>query len=103
VMHILPEDVDLLQEHDILLHDSSVLLLVHILVLLQHLPQIVDAILQVFPPVCVLSVDVEIPRVVLELFLHVFLVQVDGPRTQLFVVYDLSANIQNILFKFLLK
>lgn len=102
-MHILPENVDLLQEHDILLHDPSVFLLVHILVLLQHLPQIVDAILQVFPPVCVLSVDVEIPRVVLELLLHVFLVQVDGPRTQLFVVYDLGANIQNILFKFLLK
>lgn len=79
MMHILPEYVDFLEEHDILLHDPRVLLLVHILVLLEHLPQIVDAVLQVFPPIRVLSVDVEIPRVVLELLLHVFLVQVDRP------------------------
>jgi hypothetical protein len=34
---------------------------VHVLVLLQHLPQIVDAILQVLSPISILSVHVEIP------------------------------------------
>jgi hypothetical protein len=37
-MDILAEDIDLLEKHDILLHDPGVLLLVHILILLKHLP-----------------------------------------------------------------
>ena len=38
LMDILAEDIDLLEKHDILLHDPGVLLLVHILILLKHLP-----------------------------------------------------------------
>ena len=37
-MNILAEDVDLLEKHDILLHNPGVLLLVHILIFLKHLP-----------------------------------------------------------------
>ena len=44
-MDILAEDIDLLEKHDILLHDPGVLLLVHILILLKHLPQVVHIVL----------------------------------------------------------
>ena len=106
VMHVLPQYVDLLQEHHVLLHDPRVLLLVHVLILLQHLPQIVDAVLEVLPSVRVLSVDVEVAaalQVVLQLLLHVLLVEVHGASAELLVVGDGGHYVKDVLLELLLE
>lgn len=46
-----------------------------ILVLLQHLPEIVDAVLEVLPAVRIFTVNVEVAILVFELLLHILLVQ----------------------------
>ena len=74
-MHILPEYVDFLQKHHVLLHDSCILLFVDILILLEHLSEIVDAVFKILPPAGILTVYVEIACFILEFFFDIFFVQ----------------------------
>jgi len=59
--------IDLLKKVDIFTHDLRVFLFVDILVLLEHLSEIVDVVLQVSSLVGVLSVEISIASFILDL------------------------------------
>lgn len=59
--------IDLLKKVDIFTHDLGVFLFVDILVLLEHLSEIVDVVLQVSSLVGVLSVEISIASFILDL------------------------------------
>ncbi len=76
-MNIFSQDIDLLKKHDVFLHYASVFLFVHILVLLEHLPKIVDTVLKVLSAVCIFTMNVKVATLIFQFFLHVLLVQPD--------------------------
>ena len=49
----------------------------HILVLLEHLPKIVDTVLKVLSAVCIFTMNVKVATLIFQFFLHVLLVQPD--------------------------
>lgn len=80
--------IDLLKEVHILTHDLRVLLLVDILVLLEHLSEIVDVIFQVSSLVSVLSVEISISSFILDFFQDVLFVKTDDTSLKLLEVSD---------------
>lgn len=77
MVHVFSENIDLLEEHNVFFHNSCILLLVYILVLLKHSAQAVNAVLKVLSSVCVLLMNIGVARLVFELFLYIFLVKPD--------------------------
>jgi len=83
--------IDLLKKVDILTHDLRVFLLVDILVLLEHLSEIVDVVLQVPSLVGVLSVEISVAGFILHLLQDVLFVETNDTSLELLeVVVDKS-------------
>lgn len=102
-MHILSKYVDLLEKHDIFLHDPGVLLLVHVLVLLQHLSQIVNVVFKVLSLVGVFPVQVGVSLLILDLFLDVLLVEADDALLEFLEVSDVMQALEHIVLELLLE
>jgi len=102
-MYILPQNVDLLKEHDIFLHNTRVLLFVHILILLEHLSQIIYVIFEVLAFVGILSVQIGISLFILDLFLDVLFVEADNALFEFLEVGDVVETFENIILKLLLE
>eukprot|EP00356_Strombidium_inclinatum_P008187 CAMPEP_0170487790 /NCGR_PEP_ID=MMETSP0208-20121228/6521_1 /TAXON_ID=197538 /ORGANISM="Strombidium inclinatum, Strain S3" /LENGTH=383 /DNA_ID=CAMNT_0010762185 /DNA_START=120 /DNA_END=1273 /DNA_ORIENTATION=+ len=94
--------VDLLQQVDVLTHDLLVLLLVDVLILLQHLSQVVNVVLEVAALVRILTVEVSVAGFVLQLFLHVLLVQANNAGLELLEVGDVVQALEDVVLKLLL-
>ena len=102
-MYILPQNVDLLKEHDVFLHNTRVLLFVHILILLEHLSQIIYVIFEVLAFVGILSMQIGISLFVLDLFLDVLFVEADNALFEFLEVGDVVETLENIILKLLLE
>jgi hypothetical protein len=77
MMHIFSQNIDFLQEHNVLFHDSSVFLLVHILIFLEHLTKVVDTVFEIFSTIGILTVDIEISIVIFKFFVYIFFEKVN--------------------------
>lgn len=75
----------------------------NILIFLKHLTKVIDVIFKIFPSVSVLSVYVKISAIVFQLFFDIFFVKMNGTYSELLVIYDLGANIKDILFELLFE
>ena len=102
-MDILAEDVDLLEKHDILLHDSGVLLLVYILIFLKHLPQVIHIVLKVLALVSIFTVKVCVTLLILNLLLDVFLVETDDALLELLEVGNVMQAFEDVVLELLLE
>ena len=102
-MYILPQNVDLLKEHDIFLHNTRVLLFVNILILLEHLSQIIYVIFEVLAFVSILSMQIGISLFILDLFLDVLFVEADNALFEFLEVGDVVETFENIILKLLLE
>jgi hypothetical protein len=102
-MYILPQNVDLLKKHDIFLHNTRVLLFVHILILLEHLSQIIYVIFEVLAFVGILSVQIGISLFILDLFLDVLFVEADNALFEFLEVGDMMETFKNVILKLLLE
>lgn len=102
-MNILAENVDLLQKHDVFFHDSGILLLVDVLVLLEHLSQIINIIFEVLALVSILSVEVSISLLILDLFLDILFVEADHTLLQLLEVGNVMKTFKDVILELLLE
>jgi len=102
-MDILTQDVYLLQKHDVFLHDSRVLLLVNVLILLKHLSEIVDVVFEIFSLVCILSMQISVPLLILDFFFNVLLVKTNDAFLKLFEVSNVMKAFENVILKLLLE
>ena len=102
-MYILPQNVDLLKENDIILDNTRVLQFVHILILLEHLSQIIYVIFEVLAFVGILSVQIGISLFILDLFLDVLFVEADNALFEFLEVGDVVETFENIILKLLLE
>ena len=71
----------------------------HILVLLEHLSQIVYAVFKVLSTVCILSVDIGVTRLVFNLKFHVFLVQSHYTLSETLEIMQTVQAIEYIVFE----
>jgi len=98
-MALLTLIVDLLEELDVLGHNLRVLLLVNILVLLEHGPQVVNVVLEVLSLLRVLLVKVSVSTFLLHLLLHVLFVQADHSSLQFLEIGDVVQYLKNIILE----
>lgn len=75
----------------------------HILVLLQHLPEIVDAVLEVLPAVCIFTMNVEVAILIFQLFLHVLLVQANDSFSELFEITEAMHHVKHVILELLFE
>jgi hypothetical protein len=75
---------------------------VHVLILLEHLPQVVDIVLQVSSLVGILSVEICITLFVLNLLFHVFLVKSYDSLLQLLEISNVMEAFKYIILELLL-
>jgi len=101
-MYFLLEIIDFLQQRYIFLHNSRIFLLMHILILLQHLPQVVYIVFQVLSLVCVLSVQVSVSLLVLDFFFDILLMQSDNSFFEFLEICNVVKALKYIVFEFLL-
>ena len=83
--------VDFLQEGNVLLHDSGVLLLMGVLVFGQHSSEAVDVVLKESSLLSVVPVQVRVSLLVLEFLLDVVLVEPDDSLLELLEVVGAAA------------
>jgi hypothetical protein len=102
-MYILPQNVDLLKEHDVFLHNTRVLLFVDILILLEHLSQIIYVIFEVLAFVGILSMQIGISLFILDLFLNVLFMEADYALFEFLEVSNVMETFENVILELLLE
>jgi len=102
-LHFFSLVIDFLKENDVFRHDLVVVFLVDLLVFLEHLSQVVDVVFEVSALTGVFTVKIGVASLVLDLFLHVFLVKADDASLELFEVSDVMEAIEHVIFELLLE
>lgn len=85
-VHVFSQYIDFLQKHHVFFHNPCVFLFMDILILLEHLSQIVDAVFEILSSISILSVDVCISCFILEFLFHIFLVKTNNAFPEAFMV-----------------
>lgn len=102
-MNVFAENIDFLEKHNVFLHDARVLLLVHILVLLEHLAKIVHIVFKILALIGILAMKVGVALLILDLFLHILLVKTNDTLLELLEVGNVMKAFENIILKLLFE
>jgi len=76
---------------------------VNILILLQHLSQIINIVFEVFALIGILSVQIGVTLLILDLFFHVFFVKADDALFKFLEVCDVMQALENVVLELLLE
>jgi hypothetical protein len=103
LMNVFAEDIDFLEKHNVFLHDARVLLLVHILVLLEHLAKIVHIVFKILALICILAMKVGVALLILHLFLHILLVKTNDALLELLEVGNVMKTLEYVILELLFE
>ena len=101
-MNFFSEIVNLLEQSNVFLHDSGILLFVNILILLKHLPEVVDIVFQVPSLIGILSMEVSVSLLILHLFLNILLVKPNHTLLKFLEVCNVMQTFENVILELLL-
>jgi hypothetical protein len=102
-MNVFAEDIDFLEKHNVFLHDARVLLLVHILVLLEHLAKIVHIVFKILALIGILTMKVGVALLILHLFLHILLVKTNDALLELLEVGNVMKTLEYVILELLFE
>jgi hypothetical protein len=102
-MNVFAEDIDFLEKHNVFLHDARVLLLVHILVLLEHLAKIVHIVFKILALIGILAMKVGVALLILHLFLHILLVKTNDALLELLEVGNVMKTLEYVILELLFE
>jgi len=102
-VNILAKNVDFLKKHDIFLHNSRIFLFMDILVLLEHLSQIIHIVFKVLALIGILAMKVSISLLILDLFFDILFVKADDSFLELLEISNMMEALEDIVLELLLE